>query len=331
MKISVCIPTYNRLSILQEAISSCLIQSKLPDEILIGDDSTTEETENWIREFKTESKVSIRHFRNRPSLKQVGNVNMLLNRAQGDLLVLLHDDDILMPDALEKLYDCFFRFPEIDAAFGKQYMMSHEGVIDENETSLVNELFYRTAEFEAQKLTPFESGFLQQFPNDAYMLRSAIAREIGYTDNVGDACDFEFSLRLGLANCKMYFLNEYTSKYRISRDANSNKLDNNNPVLSFNMVEKLNVPDKFIPQKNFWLKSCAPIAISNAAHLGLHKKAVELYFSKWHRNKIFSPGGIKRLLIIFYYWLRPPAKEITRQTKNRLNRVPKLSYDFNAS
>ena len=328
MKISVCIPTYNRLGILQEALSSCLVQSRPPDEILIGDDSTSEETETYMREFEKESKVRIRHIRNRPSLKQVGNVNMLLNRAQGDLLVLLHDDDILMPDALEKLYACFIQFPEIDAAFGKQYMMSHEGVIDENESRLVNEIFYRTDEFAGQRLSPFESGFLQQFPNDAYMVKSTIAREIGYSDNAGDACDFEFSLRLGLANCKMYFLNEYTAKYRISKDANSNKTDNNNPVLSFNMVQKLNVPDKFISRKNYWLKSCAPIAISNAAHLGLHKKAVQLYLSKWHRTRIFSPGGIKRLLVIVYYWLRPPAREVTRQTENRLKRVSELSYNF---
>ncbi len=328
MKISVCIPTYNRLGILQEALSSCLVQSRPPDEILIGDDSTSDETENWVRVFEKDSKVRIRHFRNRPSLKQVGNVNMLLNRAAGDLLVLLHDDDILMPEALEKLYACFIQFPEIDAAFGKQYMMSHEGVINESESSLVNEMFYRSDEFAGQKLSPFESGFLQQFPNDAYMIKSAIAREIGYSDNAGDACDFEFSLRLGLANCKMYFLNEYTAKYRISKDANSHKIDNNNAILSFNIVQKLNLPGEFIPRKNYWLKSCVSIAISNAAHLGLHKRAFQLYFSKWHRTRIISPGGIKRLLVIIFYYFSPPAREITRQTENRLNRVPELSYNY---
>jgi glycosyltransferase involved in cell wall biosynthesis len=331
MKISVCIPTYNRLGILQEALSSCLDQSRPPDEILIGDDSTSDETEKWFRKFEKESKVLIRYFHNRPSLKQVGNVNMLLERAQGDLFVLLHDDDILLPNALEKLYSCFIQFPDIGAAFGKQYMMSHNGNIDEHETKLVNKIFFRSDEFAGQKLSPFESGFLQQFPNDAYMVRSAIAREVGYSDNAGDACDFEFSLRLGLANCKMYFLNEFTAKYRLSEDANSNKVDNNNPVISFSMVQKLNLPEEFLPRKNYWLQSCAPIAISNAAHLGLHKKAVQLYFSKWHRTRIFSPGGIKRLLVIIYYYFRPPAREITRQTQKRLNRVPELSYHFNGS
>ena len=107
MKISVCIPTYNRLKTLREAVASCLNQSRLPDEIIIGDDSGSDETENWINEIQNDSAVKIRYYHNRPSLKQAGNVNKLFNYAEGELLILLHDDDLLMPQAIQHLFSCF--------------------------------------------------------------------------------------------------------------------------------------------------------------------------------------------------------------------------------
>ncbi len=122
MKISVCIPTFNRLKTVKEAVASCLNQSLLPDEIVIGDDSKSDETENWINEMQKDTVVKIRYYHNRPSLKQAGNVNQLFNYVKGELLVLLHDDDLLMPEAIQHLQSCFLQNPEIDAAFGKQYL-----------------------------------------------------------------------------------------------------------------------------------------------------------------------------------------------------------------
>jgi glycosyltransferase involved in cell wall biosynthesis len=124
MKISVCIPTYNRLGTLQEAVSSCMNQTQLPEEIIISDDSSSDETEKWVREFSLHSTTKIRYFRNRPALKQAGNVNRLFKYVETDLLILLHDDDLLMPGAIQSLFNCFQQYPDIDAAFGKQYLMS---------------------------------------------------------------------------------------------------------------------------------------------------------------------------------------------------------------
>src|SRR5450631_3588539 len=147
MKISVCIPTYNRLKTLREAVASCLNQSRLPDEIVIGDDSGSDETENWIKEMQNNSAVKIRYYHNRPSLKQAANVNQLFSRAEGELLILLHDDDLLMPEAIQQLFSCFLEYPEIDAAFGKQLLITDSGVVDEAGSESLNRDYYRTSEY----------------------------------------------------------------------------------------------------------------------------------------------------------------------------------------
>jgi glycosyltransferase involved in cell wall biosynthesis len=307
MKISVCIPTYNRLRTLKEAVSSCMNQTHLPDDIIISDDSSSDDTEKWVLEFSVHSATKIRYFRNRPSLKQAGNVNQLFKYAENDLLILLHDDDLLMPGAIQSLFSCFQQYPAIVAAFGKQYLISDTGIVDEEGSARLNQDFYRTHAYQGMVLSSLESGFLQQFPNDAYLIRSNKAREIGYREDAGDACDFDFALRLGMQNLKLFFLNEYTAKYRMSDDAINKKSNNNAGVLSFKYVEELKVPTESMSYKNKWLREKAPVAIADATNIRSYTDATHIYFSKWHRRKIVSPGGIKRLMRIVLYAIFRPA------------------------
>jgi glycosyltransferase involved in cell wall biosynthesis len=283
---------------LKEAVSSCVNQTHLPGEIIISDDSSSDDTEKWVREFSYNSAVKIRYFRNRPALKQVGNVNQLFKYAESDLLILLHDDDLLIPGAIERLFNCFQQYPDIDAAFGKQYLMSDSGIVDEEGSARLNHDFYRTQTYQGLRLSSLESGFLQQFPNDAYLIRSNKAREIGYKEDAGDACDFDFALRLGMQNLKLYFLDEYTAKYRLSNDAINKKSNNNAGVLSFKYVEALKVPAESESYRNRWLQEKAPVAIADATNIRSYRDATHIYFSKWHRHKIITPGGIKRFLRI---------------------------------
>jgi glycosyltransferase involved in cell wall biosynthesis len=304
MNISVCIPTYNRLDVLQQAVASCLNQTRRPYEILIGDDSSKSDTEEWVRASLKDTDVKIRYFHNRPSLRQARNVNSLFKSAEGELTVLLHDDDTLLPTALETLHNCFVEHPEVDIAFGKQYIMSNEGVINEADSESLNKTFYRTAAYEGIKLSSLESGFLQQFPNDAYMIKTHIVKKVQYNEGTGDACDFDFGLQIGRGNYKMFFVNTYTGCYRISESSVGTKDDNNASIYAFNAVSSLAVPAESSKYKQEWLVSKAPAAIVNAAKLKDYKKALEIYFSSWHRHNILSPKGVKLSLAIAFFFLK---------------------------
>ena len=60
-KTSLIISTYNQPELLRLAILSALEQTRLPDEIIIADDGSREETAEIVRELKKESRVSIIH------------------------------------------------------------------------------------------------------------------------------------------------------------------------------------------------------------------------------------------------------------------------------
>ena len=293
LSIAVCIPTYKRLDLLLEALTSCLAQTHLPQEILIGDNSPDTQTEAYIKELAHTTAIPIRYRRHVPSLSQTQNVDDLFERVQSDILVLLHDDDTLVPDCLEHMHACFTQHPDIDVAYGKQYIMSNKGEIDYPASAKLNKTFYRTASYAGTVLTSVESAMLQQFPNDAFAIRAAVAKKLGYDGQSNHACDFEFALKVALAGHKIYFINHYTASYRLSADALSNNLDNNGALVIFQLVEALQVPAASAHYQAEVLKDKAPVAIAQAANRKQPREALRIFFSKWHARNIFSISGLK--------------------------------------
>ena len=62
MKTALLIATYNWPQALNLVLKSAMVQSVLPDEILIADDGSAAETKELIEQFQQESPIPIRHF-----------------------------------------------------------------------------------------------------------------------------------------------------------------------------------------------------------------------------------------------------------------------------
>jgi len=308
MNISVCIVTYNRPEKLKEAIESCLSQSLKPKEILIGDDSPNDLTKQMVEDlFLDQNEIEIQYFHNIPSLGEYKNVHDLFMKANGDYITLLHDDDLFENNALQILANCFQISDQIMIAYGKQYIIYEDGKIDYELSEQTMKKYYKTQKYAGIQKNVLEKSIVQHIPNDTYMVKASIIKEIGYlkAGEADDACDFYFGVLLAQKLQKMngyfYFVNEYTAKYRISTESISRRKDNNANYNSFKIV--LNLDDKI--KENFlvnkWLTDVSASAISQAVKLNHRLEGFAWYFGKYYRKKIFSLGGIKRLLLL----LRP--------------------------
>lgn len=99
-KISVIISTYNRASLLKEAIISVLNQSYLNFELIISDDGSTEDIESLIENFNDERIIYLKHDKNRGvSFAK----NDAIKASKGDYIISLDDDDLMTSEALESL------------------------------------------------------------------------------------------------------------------------------------------------------------------------------------------------------------------------------------
>lgn len=99
MLFTICIPTFNRANTILRTIQSLDSQTYQDFEVLIIDDGSTDNTKELISEFNNEK---IRYIYKENGGKHTA-LNTALDRAKGELFLILDSDDQLLPNALEKM------------------------------------------------------------------------------------------------------------------------------------------------------------------------------------------------------------------------------------
>lgn len=109
--ISICIPTYNRASCLRQCLESIVAQFKDPlvrenAEVVVSDNASTDGTEDVVKEFQKEFS-NVFYYKNSENIGVDKNILNVVEKATGEYVWLLGDDDALFSDAigymLEKL------------------------------------------------------------------------------------------------------------------------------------------------------------------------------------------------------------------------------------
>lgn len=298
---TIIIPTYQRLDKLKIALESCFEQTLPPKQIIIGDDSKDDITENWYRQNNGNWSVPVVYMHNNPSLGQAANVENLIQSVNTTLLLLLHDDDLLLPNALKDLTDALSSNTGVDVAFGKQYLINELGEIDYADSESLNNLFFRTEAFAGRSLDSLEVLLRQQLPSNSFLIKTDLAKEVHYGEKAkaGNGVDFHFCYKLGIERVNCLYIDKYVSNYRISNDGISRISDSG--YFAFKLISILDINESnFLTLKEIFLKKKAPIAIVQAKAKGLKKQAWNIYFSKYHFWKILSLGGIRRGLLLLF-------------------------------
>ena len=106
--ISVIIPSYNVASFVCDAVRSALEQTFSPIEVLVIDDSSTDNTREALEQYRDRIRY---HCLEHAGIVRARNTGIRL--ASGTLLAFLDADDVWLPNKLSKQYDCLVQQPEI--------------------------------------------------------------------------------------------------------------------------------------------------------------------------------------------------------------------------
>ena len=247
------------------------------------------------------SSGNVHYVRNNPSLGQSENVHKLFDLAQGELLMLLHDDDLLLPDAVAELASCFATIPGLTAAYGKQYLICRDGVCDEAASHLLNADYGRTPDRAGLQRSAMHASLTRQFPNDGFMIRASVAKTIGYRCDpikVGVACDLDFGLRLATAEGGFYFLDKYTAKYRISDE--SVTAGNKDAHLIFDLLAALVLPEDLEGERLGQMRMFSRSAVNAWLATGNRGAAIRVFMSPAHgwRQRASAMGLLHAALLV---------------------------------
>jgi glycosyltransferase involved in cell wall biosynthesis len=141
--ITVVVPTFNRLHLLQEAITSLQLQTLANFNLLILDNCSTDGTKEYLENLVwNKGKIEI-ISRN----SNMGYSQSLLDgiaRITTKFTAFLSDDNIYGQTQLLELYDGMLSRNSVSIAFASHNLIDENGVIDESRTILNNHAYGRT-------------------------------------------------------------------------------------------------------------------------------------------------------------------------------------------
>ncbi|QAU33635.1 glycosyltransferase family 2 protein [Janthinobacterium sp. 17J80-10] len=126
MKISVALCTYNGSRYLHSQLESIAAQSRLPDELVICDDASTDKTVEIISGFSQRVPFPVRLQVNPVNLGSTANFQQAILMCTGDIVVLSDQDDIWLPSKLSLMEQAFDKDEAVGAVF------SDATLVDEN-------------------------------------------------------------------------------------------------------------------------------------------------------------------------------------------------------
>lgn len=223
--VSILIPSYNQTNYLEKALDSAINQSYRNTEIIICDDSTTNNVQELSNIYmgKTDK---LKYINNGgPSgLKGQANVRKCLEAASGDYISYLLHDDLYNPNKIDKMINYFLYDDTLSIVTSYRKMINENG-------DYYNDNFRTVCQYPNDtRLTGEEAGkkillsminFIGELTT-AIFKRKAVGSDIINYDKCKIHCLSDISLWLKLLrNGDMIYISEPLSKFRIHASQNT--------------------------------------------------------------------------------------------------------------
>ncbi|MFH1836457.1 MAG: glycosyltransferase family 2 protein [Methanobacteriota archaeon] len=213
--ITIGIPAYKRADYLKEAVHSALTQTYTNIEVLISQNPSTESITKSIRSWckNLEKKDSrVRYQENTRNLGMGGNWNAIADSAKGEFLILLADDDMLLPDFVKKTVNAIQSNTSV--VFANNYMAdSHGRRLEKRTVDFVRE-YHRDCIPAGPVENPEICAWQSSIPIVASLIRTSDVRRIRFLEDV-NIPEATFFIELAKEGGNFVFVPEYLSEYRV--------------------------------------------------------------------------------------------------------------------
>ena len=210
------IPTYNCARYLEATLRSVLAQDPGPEVMqieVVDDHSTADDPEDVVMRL---GGGRVAFHRQPENVGVVGNLNTCLRRSRGELVHLLHGDDLILEGFYRTLDDGLREHPEAGAAYCRHLF------VDE-----------RDRRIDAAPLEPASSGILvegarflateQRIMTPCIVVRRSVYEELGgFDDRLACAEDWEMWVRVA-ARFPVYYEERALACYRLRDDSNTGR------------------------------------------------------------------------------------------------------------
>ena len=199
--VSILIPCYNSEEYVSEAIESALAQDYGPTEIIVVDDGSTDGSREEVREYS--DRVGL--LENEENRGEAYTCNRAIQEASGELVKILHADDMLCPGVIEEQVTQVQEMGPDTIAFGDAKFITSDGS------------FHHRDEYRSKRGNETSAHHLltnNPHPSCPLHRRSLLLEHEGFDTSV-PMPDYDFQLRLGLAGVRFHYISGDVSTIRI--------------------------------------------------------------------------------------------------------------------
>jgi glycosyltransferase involved in cell wall biosynthesis len=127
MKISIALAVFNGTNYLDEQLASFLTQTRLPDELVAVDDSSTDKTVEALENFARKAPFPVQILCSEQNQGSTISFERAINACSGDLIFPSDHDDIWLPSKLERIAERFDDSPGLGLYFGNAELIDERG------------------------------------------------------------------------------------------------------------------------------------------------------------------------------------------------------------
>jgi glycosyltransferase involved in cell wall biosynthesis len=208
MSISVIIPAYNAARFIRETVESVLQQTLPPDEVLVIDDGSTDDTASIAESFGP----SVRVIRRR-NVKLAATRNFGVQEAKSEWVAFLDADDLWQSNKLQRQVEELSRNPEADLCYTGRVLL-----LQEKETTRLGTVVPVPPADEIREALYRNTTFL---PSSVMVRRSVFLAIGGHDTTFKLVEDWDTWLRLLHAGTKFAACPEPLMLYRIHSNSTS--------------------------------------------------------------------------------------------------------------
>lgn len=271
VKVSICIPVYNGVRYLNEAIDSVLNQTFKNFELIVLDNCSTDHTVELVKQYKD---PRVKLVQNETNVGLLGNWNKILSLATGEYVKMLPADDAIYPDCLQLQVEVL----EADREKKISLVCGRKNIVDKDGKVLFNRGFAKkrmeVSSKDAVNKNVRSGGNIIGEPGVVLFRKEVLAKTGYYDGSIYYVTDLNLWFRI-LLHGNLYVLPNPVCIFRISNESESTK------IMSQQKKDMQNFIKKIYSEKAYGLSRYSyVIGMAAVEALSLAKKLVYRFFLK---------------------------------------------------
>lgn len=129
MKVAVTLISYNQEKYIYEALVGISMQTLQPDEVIIADDCSTDNTQKIIKDYVEQNQLTDKWtlLFNKENMGITRNLWNAIEHVSADIIVGMAGDDVSLPNRCAHAVDCFKKYPSLYVIAGSIFKINSSG------------------------------------------------------------------------------------------------------------------------------------------------------------------------------------------------------------